>query len=188
MATLKQRLHRKNATGYDVIHFETESSLVLRPSGRTVEQDLEDYLPKVQDDDTVPDTLKSGQIVTNNNRPYVGVNSAVEGVILESDNPLTYEDDGTGTDVPPYDGADAATLGGHTAAEFLLKTEAVSLYAPLSHTHAASQITAGKLAGIVNATDNIGLNKQAVRNIYAGTTDIGVGAALPTGVIYLVYE
>ena len=132
--------------------------------------------------------LKSGQIVTNNNRPYVGVNSAVEGVILESDNPLTYEDDGTGTDVPPYDGADAATLEGHTAAEFLLKTEAVSLYAPLSHTHAASQITAGKLAGIVNATDNIGLNKQAVRNIYAGTTDIGVGASLPTGVIYLVYE
>ena len=132
--------------------------------------------------------LKSGQIVTNQNRPYVGVNSAVEGVILESDNPLIYEDDGTGTDVPPYDGADADSLGGYNATEFLLKTEAVSLYAPLSHTHAASQVTAGKLAGIVNATDNIGLDQQAVRNIYAGTTDIGVGVALPTGVIYLVYE
>ena len=121
---------------------------------------------------------------------------------MESDNPLTYEDDGTGTDVPPYDGADAATLEGHSAAEFLLKTEAVSLYAPLnhthtpasigaaaaSHTHAASQVTAGKLGGIVNAADNIGLDQQAVRNIYAGTTDIGVGVALPTGVIYLVYE
>lgn len=121
---------------------------------------------------------------------------------MESDNPLTYEDDGTGTDVPPYDGVDADSLGGHSAAEFLLKTEAVSLYAPLnhthtpasigaaaaSHTHAASQVTAGKLGGIVNAADNIALNRQAVRNIYAGTSDIGVGASLPTGVIYLVYE
>ena len=107
---------------------------------------------------------------------------------MESDNPLTYEDDGTGTDVPPYDGVDADSLGGHSAEEFLLKTEAVSLYAPLSHTHAASQVTAGKLGGIVNAADNIGLDQQAVRNIYAGTTDIGVGVALPTGVIYLVYE
>ena len=49
MATLKQRLHRKNSSGsYDTIHLETSSSLVLRPSGRTVEQDLEAYLPKVQ--------------------------------------------------------------------------------------------------------------------------------------------
>lgn len=58
MATLKQRLHRKNASGsYDTIHLETSSSLVLRPSGRTVEQDLEAYLPKVQDSDTVPESL-----------------------------------------------------------------------------------------------------------------------------------
>ena len=118
----------------------------------------------------------------------MGVNSAVEGIILESDNPLTYEDDGTGTDVPPYDDVDADSLGGHTASEYLLKTEAQTIYAPLSHTHAASQITAGKLGGIVNATDNVALNQQAVRNIYAGTSDIGVGASLPTGVIYLVYE
>ena len=188
MATLKQRLHRKNATGYDVIHFETESSLVLRPSGRTVEQDLEDYLPKVQDDDTVPDTLKSGQLLTNQNRPYIGVNSAVEGLILQSDNPLSYDDNGELPAEPPYVSTDADTLGGHTASEYLLKTEAQTIYAPLSHTHAASQVTAGKLGGIVNAADNIGLDQQAVRNIYAGTTDIGVGVALPTGVIYLVYE
>lgn len=41
MATLKQRLHRKNASGtFDAVHLETSSDLVLRPSGSTVEQDL----------------------------------------------------------------------------------------------------------------------------------------------------
>lgn len=41
MATLKQRLHRKNASGaFDAVHLETSSDLVLRPSGNTVEQDL----------------------------------------------------------------------------------------------------------------------------------------------------
>lgn len=30
MATLKQRLHRKNSSGsYDVIHFETEAALII---------------------------------------------------------------------------------------------------------------------------------------------------------------
>lgn len=41
MATLKQRLHRKNASGtFDAVHLETSSDLVLRPSGNTVEKDL----------------------------------------------------------------------------------------------------------------------------------------------------
>lgn len=59
MATLKQRLHRKNASGtYDTVHFESTSDLILRPSGRTVEQDLADYLPEVQNNDNVPESLK----------------------------------------------------------------------------------------------------------------------------------
>lgn len=34
MATLRQRLHRKNASGsYDLVHFETEASLVIMPDG-----------------------------------------------------------------------------------------------------------------------------------------------------------
>ena len=61
MATLKRRLHRNNGAGYDTVHFETESSLVLRPSGRTVEQDLADYLPEVQASDSVPNTLLFGR-------------------------------------------------------------------------------------------------------------------------------
>ena len=170
--------------------------------------------------------------MTNNNRPYVGVDSVVEGLILESDNPLTYVETGEETELPPYDGVDAGSLNGHTAAEFLLKTEAQTLYAPASHihttaqvsgldsalagkaarshthsisqisnlqstlngkassshTHSASNITGGTFDGTVKADSGISVGTQAVRNIYAGTSDIGEGASLSTGVIYLVYE
>ena len=65
MATLKQRLNRKNSSGtYDTVHLETSSEVVKRPSGETVENDLTNYLPKVQNSDSVPQSLKSGQIVT----------------------------------------------------------------------------------------------------------------------------
>lgn len=41
MAILKQRMHRKNASGtYDVIHLETEAGVVLRSDGTTVEDAL----------------------------------------------------------------------------------------------------------------------------------------------------
>lgn len=41
MATLKQRLHRKNSSNiYDTIHLESESGVILRPNGRYVETDL----------------------------------------------------------------------------------------------------------------------------------------------------
>lgn len=41
MATLKQRLHKKNSSGsYDVIHLETSSEVVVRPDGTTVEASL----------------------------------------------------------------------------------------------------------------------------------------------------
>lgn len=61
MATLRQRLHKKNSSGaYDVVHLETSSSLVVRPSGSTVEADLAAYLPKVQNSDTVPESLTTG--------------------------------------------------------------------------------------------------------------------------------
>lgn len=38
MATLRQRLHRKNSSGiYDIIHLETSSDVVLRSDGTTAE-------------------------------------------------------------------------------------------------------------------------------------------------------
>ena len=64
MATLKQRLNRKNSSGtYDTVHLETSSEVVKRPSGETVENDLTNYLPKVQNSDSVPQSLSSGLLV-----------------------------------------------------------------------------------------------------------------------------
>lgn len=76
MATLKQRLHRKNAAGtFDTVHLESSSDLILRPSGRTVEQDLADYLPQVQNNDNVPQTLTFGKLViTPSGVVYCGSN------------------------------------------------------------------------------------------------------------------
>ena len=71
MATLKQRLHRKNGSSYDVVHLETESNVVMRPSGNTVETDLTNYLPKVQDSDDVPEGLNPGQMSTGPSKVFI---------------------------------------------------------------------------------------------------------------------
>ena len=138
----------------------------------------------------IPHLLSAGKVKTNNKRPYVGVNGAVEGVVIQSDNPLCYEEGG---EFPPYEGIDADTLGGKPASDYVLDSELIEALAgkaDATHNHPASQITAGTLGGQVNANTaavaNIGTAQ--IRDIYAGTTDIGVGAALATGVIYLVYE
>lgn len=63
--------------------------------------------------------------------------------------------------------------------------------APASHTHAASQVTAGTLGGqvLANATAQTTLTTAQLRNIYAGTGAMTAGStALTTGVVYLQYE
>lgn len=63
--------------------------------------------------------------------------------------------------------------------------------APVSHSQAASTITAGTLGGAVvaNASAVTNLNTKQVRNIHAGTTDMTAGVTpLPTGDIYIYYE
>ena len=91
MATLKQRLHRKNSSGtYDTIHLESTSDLILRPSGRTVEQDLVDYLPQVQNHDNVPQTLNW---VRGNTKAFVNQKS-----ILLSGDAVPDLKDSTNTD------------------------------------------------------------------------------------------
>lgn len=55
---------------------------------------------------------------------------------------------------------------------------------------AASKITAGTLAGkvLANASAQATVTTAQLRDIYAGTNDIGAGASLTSGRIYLVYE
>ena len=63
--------------------------------------------------------------------------------------------------------------------------------AALSHNHAASDITAGTLAGqvLANASAVSTVGTAQVRNISAGTTDMTAGkSTLKTGDIYFVYE
>ena len=90
MATLKQRVHRMNSSGsYDTVHYETSSDLVLRPSGRTVEQDLTDYLPKVQNSDTAPSSLSAGSILTGNTLAWIGLNNKILELKKSSDIDIT---------------------------------------------------------------------------------------------------
>ena len=139
----------------------------------------------------IPHLLSTGKVKTTNKRPYVGVNGTVEGLVIQSDKPLCYEENG---ELPPYDdGSDADTLGGHPAEDFVLDselTEALAEKADTNHSHSPSQITSGTFSGQVNANGTAAANigTAQMRDIYAGTTDIGAGASLATGVIYLVYE
>lgn len=55
MATLKHRIRRKNSNGsYDVVHYETESGLVVRPNNETVEAALTKTLRITNAEDVVP--------------------------------------------------------------------------------------------------------------------------------------
>ena len=88
MATLKQRLNRKNSSGtYDTVHLETSSEVVKRPSGTTVESDLTNYLPKVQNSDSVPESLSSGQLVTGQTSLIYKGNDGTARII----NPASYQ-------------------------------------------------------------------------------------------------
>ena len=88
MATLKYRLNRKNSSGsYDTIHYETSSNIVLRPSGRTVEQDLEAYLPRTQSTDDVPQSLVSGAIVSGVRKAWIQLNEGIQELV-DLDSPV----------------------------------------------------------------------------------------------------
>ena len=83
-------------------------------------------------------------------------------------------------------GGMAATPAAVKAAYDLANDKAAS-----SHTHAASDVSAGTLAGRVqgNATAMATLSNAQVRNISAGTSDLTAGTStLATGTLYFVYE
>uniref|UniRef100_UPI002609A03A hypothetical protein n=1 Tax=uncultured Duncaniella sp. TaxID=2768039 RepID=UPI002609A03A len=66
MATLKQRLHKKNASGtYDTIHLETSADLVLMPDGST----------KLSDKLTTMDTAISGKAAASHTHTTISGNA-----------------------------------------------------------------------------------------------------------------
>lgn len=82
MAVLSQRLHRLGDLGYDVIHFETESKLVLRPDGTNMEvafQNLERKLLETTTKfrDTLPSGITPGTLVVVGSSVYIGDENGV---------------------------------------------------------------------------------------------------------------
>lgn len=66
-------MHQKLSDGsYEDVYCKSESGLIYRPNGRTVEQDLAAYLPEYQNSDTVPESLNNGKLVITPNHAYIG--------------------------------------------------------------------------------------------------------------------
>lgn len=95
-----------------------------------------------------------------------------------------------GTASPKMDGtANAGSAATWSRSDHVHPTD--TSRAATSHTHSASQVTAGTLGGgVIAPADSVSLiGQKQVRNIYAGTTDMTASTtALPTGDIYVVYE
>ena len=162
MATLKYRLNRKNASGtYDTVHYETSSNIVMRSNGESVETAL----------------ARADLHEINKHNPH-GVSPSQIGAAASSHTHAA-GDITSGT-------LAVARIPNLAASKITSGTFAAARIPNLS----ASKITAGTLAGqvLANASAQSNVKTAQVRNIYAGTADIGAGAALASGVIYLVYE
>ena len=81
-------MHQKLSDGsYEDVYCKSESGLIYRPNGRTVEQDLAAYLPEYQNSDTVPESLGPGKFVTTNQRTYAGVSGVTAELITSLTDP-----------------------------------------------------------------------------------------------------
>lgn len=68
-------------------------------------------------------------------------------------------------------------------------TDKPSSFTPSSHSHAASQVTAGTLPTGVKAATGVDYATARLRNIYAGTSGMNASStSLASGNIYLQYE
>ena len=126
-------------------------------------------------------------------------------MILQSDNPLSYDDNGELPSEPPYVSIDADTLGGKPASDYMLKSdyspvdlteylkESVAdtkyavinhnhdgVYSPVSHTHTTGQIS-GLDTSINSINSEISSLKTSVSNgksaVASAITDKGVSTS-----------
>lgn len=125
----------------------------------------------------IPHLLSTGKVKTTNKRPYVGVNGTVEGLVIQSDRPLCYEEGG---EFPPYEGIDADTLGGKPASDYVLDselTEALAGKADATHTHEIAQVN-----GLQNQL-NGKANSSHTHTVSQITDMPDLANAVPSGII-----
>lgn len=81
MATLRRRLHRFNGTSYDVVHFETEASLVKMADGTTAEVAISAKAPSSHNHDDLyyreyeVNNLLNGKANSNHNHSAASITS-----------------------------------------------------------------------------------------------------------------
>ena len=125
-------------------------------------------------------TALAGKAASSHGNHVPATQTANNAVFLRNDN--------TWQTVTPANIGAAASSHKHTKSEI---TDFPTSMTPTAHNQAASTITAGTLAGKVNAnaTAAATLGNAQVRDIYAGTSDMTAGSSsLTSGTIYFVYE
>ena len=185
MSTIKERVHRKNASGtYDVLHFETEASVVYMSDGSTtVEEAIQARAPQSHTHTVsqITDLADWAKQPTKPTYTYSEVGAAAASHTHTRSQITDFPSSMPASDV--YSWAKQPNKPSYSYSEVGA--------APASHTHTASQVTAGTLAGpvIANVSAVATVTTAQVRNIYAGTADLTAGASgLTSGYIYLVYE
>ena len=165
-------------------------------SDTTTSVDLSGYLPKSGGTMTGALNFKNGTWNTLGDDVYFGDNDTAGSFAIKGVNGTTnlkmVANNSSAYGTLSWNGSQFASSNNFTAPSFIENGTALSSkYAPISHSQAASTITAGTLAGqvVANASATATLGTAQVRNIYTGTSDMTAGStSLPTGVIYLVYE
>ena len=170
--------------GYSKAFMESMTDIVKLQNGSSLTEKLAEIdgkLPITLTSGTLPETLNSGQLLVNGNDFYIGNGSnRLSKIAREDQIPSAYTHPST------IQCNAAAASHTHAAGDVTSGTFAAARIPSL----AASKITAGTLAGkvLANASAQATVTTAQLRDIYAGTSDIGAGASLASGRIYLVYE
>ena len=91
MSVIKYRLHRKNASGgYDTIHYESSSNIILRPTGETVEETLQCCVLAEDAGDNVPGFVVDADTLDGSTKEEI-ISAAQSGVDLSNVDAKTLE-------------------------------------------------------------------------------------------------
>jgi hypothetical protein len=159
LATLNQRLHRKNADGtYDIVYLETSAKNVLMADGTTVEDAV------------------NGKAATNHTHSGYASSSHSHSASNITSGTLSTSRGGTGVTSNPSMLTD------------LSSTTAASVFATSPRPGVTGTLPAAN-GGTGATTITPAVGTSGLRAIYAGTSSMTSGStSLTTGTVYLQYE